>query len=174
MKKVLIIISLFILCGCYNSTPTKEVESYFTKYQTKPDEMLNNIENIIDFSNYTEDQKEEHLKIVKSNYQNLEYIIKNEEINANKAVVTVEINVYDYSRTLSDSLEYRDNYIDEFMNDGYYDEKRFIDYKINKLKQVSDKVKYTLNIELTKIDNKWYIDELSKEYLEKINGIYKY
>lgn len=174
MKKILLIICLLVLCGCGNSTPTKEVENYFTKYQTTPGEMLNDIENIIDFSNYSKEQKEEHLKIIKNNYQDLEYVIKDEEVNANKAIVTVEINVYDYSKVIEDSLQYRDNYIDEFMNDGYYDENKYIDYKIKKLKEVSDKVKYTLNIELTKIDNKWYIESLSKEYLEKINGIYKY
>ena len=99
---------------------------------------------------------------------------ENEEVNANKAIVTVEINVYDYNKSLKEILEYRDNYIGEFMSDGYYDESKYIDYKIDKLKQVSDKIKYTLNIELTKIDNKWYIDDLSKEYLEKINGVYNY
>lgn len=174
MKKILIIISLLVLCGCYGSTPTKEVENYFTKYQTKPEEMLNDIERIVDFSNYSDKQKEEQLNIIKNNYQNLEYIIKNEEVNANKAIVTVEINVYDYNKSLKEILEYRDNYIGEFMSDGYYDESKYIDYKIDKLKQVSDKIKYTLNIELTKIDNKWYIDDLSKEYLEKINGVYNY
>lgn len=174
MKKILMIISLFIICGCYSSTPTKEVENYFTKYQTKPDEMINDIDSIIDFSNYSSEQKDEYLKIIKNNYQNLEYVIKNEEVNAKKAVVTVEISVYDYNKVLTDTLEYRDNYMDEFMKDGFYDENKFIDYRLNKLKQTSDKLKYTLNIELTKIDNKWYIDDLSKEYLEKINGVYKY
>ena len=175
MKKILLIICLFFICGCYNSTPTKEVENYFTKYQTKPEQVINNIENIIDFSNFSNEQKEEYMKILKNNYQNLEYTIKDEIVNANKATVVTEINVYDYNKVLNDSLTYRDSYIDEFNDEnGYYSESIYIDYKLKKLKETSEKIKYTLDITLTKIDNKWYIDDLSREYIEKINGIYNY
>ena len=174
MKKVLLIISLFLICGCYNSTPTKEVEKYFTDYQINPEKYISNIDYLLDFSDFSNEQREEFKKIIKNNYQNLEYNIKDEIVNANKATVITEINVYDYSRILNEALEYKNTYIDEFNDENGYNESKYIDYKIMKLKEAKEKVKYTLDINLTKIDGKWYIDDLSREYLEKINGIYNY
>ena len=53
-------------------------------------------------------------------------------------------------------------------------EKLFQDYRLKMLKDTKDRVKYTLYITLTKIDNKWVVDELSEPNQEKILGIYVY
>ena len=171
MKKLILIMFLIILSGCFKSTPTKEVENYFTNYQINKTDIN---DDIIDFTNYSQEQKEEYLKIIRKNYNDLIYTIKDEEINANKAIVTIEIEVYDYSKAIKESLEYKNNNLFEFMNDDYYNESKFIDYKIKKLKEVNERIKYTLDIPLSKINDKWYIDDLNKETLEKINGIYNY
>ena len=172
MKKIVILISLVLLSGCYKSTPTKEVEEYFTKYQTNRINI--NLDNIIDFKDYSEEQKEEFLNIMKNNYQNLVYTIKEETINADKAIVVTEIEVYDYSKKLEEIERYKEENLIEFIKDGYYSESKYIDYKIKKLKEVEERIKYTLEIPVSKVDKKWYVGELTKEYEEKINGIYKY
>ena len=172
MKKIVILISLLLLSGCCKSTPTKEVEEYFTKYQTNRINI--NLDNIIDFKDYSEEQKEEFLNIMKNNYQNLVYTIKEETINADKAIVVTEIEVYDYSKKLEEIERYKEENLIEFMKDGYYSESKYIDYKIKKLKEVEERIKYTLEIPVSKVDKKWYVGELTKEYKEKINGIYKY
>jgi len=174
MKKILLVLSILLLSGCYKSTPTKEVEKYFNKYQNNNEEIINKIDDIIDFTNYSEEKKSEFINIIKNNYSNLVFNVKNEEINANKSIVTVEIEVYDFYKVLNETLNYRNNYMDEFMIDGYYNENLFINYRLKKLKDVNERIKYTLELSLTKIDGKWYLDELSREYKEKINGIYNY
>lgn len=172
MKKIIIILCLFLLCGCLGSTPTKEVENYLSKYQMNK---INYMDiNIIDTSNYSKTQKAEYENILKNHFKNLEYTVKDEIINADKAIVTVEISVYDYSKILKKALEYKNTHINDFMIDDYYSETKYIDYKISKLKGDLEKVKYTLDIPVTKIDNKWYVDELSDEYKEKLYGIYNY
>jgi len=175
LKKYFIILLLFLMCGCYLSTPTKEVESYFNKYQTDYEKVISDMSSIIDMTGFNDKQKEEYKNILKKHYLKLEYKIKDEVVNANKAVVTVEIEVIDYSKILNEVSLYKEGYEGEFLDSfGNYSESKFIDYKLSKLKDAMDKVKYTLDISLTKIDNKWYIDELSREYKEKINGIYNY
>ena len=172
MKKILIVICLFLLCGCESSTPTKEVETYLNRYQTNPEDYVNTT--LIDISKYSDSQKKEYETIIKNHFQNLEYTIKEEVINANKARVKTEITVYDYSRKINDALNYKSEHVDEFMDNEYYNESKFIDYKLSKIKNDLEKIKYTLEITLTKIDGKWYVDELSKDYKEKIYGIYNY
>ena len=39
---------------------------------------------------------------------------------------------------------------------------------------VNDTVDYTIDFTLTKIDNKWEVNDLTTEQLEKIHGVYKY
>ncbi len=163
-----------LLCGCVTSTPTKEVEKYFNKYQTNSDDILDKVDKIFDFTNYSDLDKEEYKKIIKKNYQDLVYVIKDEKIDANKAIVTVEIEVYDFYKTMKETLEYRNTYMDKFITDDFYNENLFINYRLDKLKEVKERIKYTLDISLTKVDNKWYVDDLSKDFLEKINGIYNY
>ena len=61
------------------------------------------------------------------------------------------------------------------MNDaGEYDEKLFIDYRLNKLKEAKDTVKYTIDFTLTKVEDEWKLDPLTDEQENKIHGLYSY
>ena len=47
-------------------------------------------------------------------------------------------------------------------------------YKINKLLDTTDKVSYTLDLNLNKNNNKWEIEPLTNEQLTKLHGTYEY
>lgn len=176
MKKIIAIFCLFFICGCeINNTPTKKVEELFTKYQTLHEDIMNDLDEVVSENNYTKEQQEEYKNIMKKHYKNLTYKIKDTKIDANKATVEVEITVTDYSKILNDANLYRDNYIYEFMDEeNQYSEQLFIDYKLNKIKEAEEKVKYTLEIPLTKVNKTWNVDSLSPTTLDKIHGIYIY
>jgi hypothetical protein len=44
--------------------------------------------------------------------------------------------------------------------------------RIEQLNKSSDRVTYTIEFNLTKVDNNWTIDNLTDEDLEKIHGTY--
>ena len=44
--------------------------------------------------------------------------------------------------------------------------------KLDKFNNAKDRVTYTINFKLTKVDNEWTVDNLSNQDLEKIHGIY--
>ena len=48
----------------------------------------------------------------------------------------------------------------------------YIDYKLEKLKEVKDKTKYELIFELEKNDNSWKIKNLNDLDRRKIHGLY--
>ncbi len=84
---------------------------------------------------------------MKKHYQNLTYKIKDEEVNGNTAVVIVEIEVTDYANVLRDSESYLSENPQEFQNDlGEYDVTLYSEYRLNKLEEAKDKVKYTLGV----------------------------
>jgi hypothetical protein len=184
MKKIgafLLSILLVTGCSCSNTkltedTPTKEVETYFSNYQTLSSDVLTQLDEVVNNEDdMTDEQKEEYKEIMKNHYKNLTYEIKDEVIDGDTATVTVEIEVTDYSKIMTDADVYLEEHADEFNNEeGIYDATLFTKYRLEKLKEASEKVKYTLDITLTKIEDDWVIDTLSDTDESKIQGMYIY
>lgn len=182
MKKIIIpfFMSLTILLsGCgetLNNTPTKQVEMFFMNYQTLNQDVIEDLNNVLKSdSSMTDSQKDKYKDIMKRHYKDLTYDIKDERINGETAIVTVEIEVYDYSKTIANIDKYAEEHYDEFLDDdNNYSQEKFIDYRLSELEKVKDKVKYTLDLTLTKIDDKWELNQISSLDEDKILGIYEY
>lgn len=177
MKKGIIIISILLLTiGCtFMNTPSKSVEELFKKYQALDDEVLNDLEFVSEGINLiTEKQKDTYTKIMKMQYSDIKYEILDEDINGDEAVVKVKINVYDMYKVQKEANQYKLSHNEEFIIDNKYDEEKFINYKLDKMLNNSERVEYTINIKLDKEDDEWIIDTLDKDTLEKIHGTYNY
>lgn len=177
MKKILLtIMTIIMVSGCSGTllnTPTKKVEMFFNKYQSLDDDVMNQLKDVVNNEiSFTKEQGLSYIEIMKKHYQSLKYRIKDEVIDGNTAVVTVEIEVIDYSDILKDADNYLKENESEFMKNGKIDEKLFNDYRLNKLKSAKDKVKYTIDMTLTNVDGKWELDEVSRDTKDKIHGVY--
>ena len=181
MKKILISLALILcLTGCdigntLDNTPTKRVETFLNKYQTLDDEVLDSLDYVISEEIlFNGEQRDKYRDIIKTNYQKMMYKIKDEEIDGDSAIVTAEIEVIDYSKIMSEAESYRMENPEEFMTDSEYDESKFIDYRLEELKNAKEKVKYTIELSLTKVNDEWILDDLTKENEAKLNGVYSY
>lgn len=182
MKKILSVFLLtfsLLLSGCgetLNNTPTKQVEIFFMNYQTLNQDVIEDLNDVIKTDNsMTESQQEKYKDIMKNHYKNLSYEIKDERVDGEVATVTVEIEVYDYSKTISNIDNYAAENNEEFLDDdGNYSQEKFMDYRLSELEKVKDKVKYTLDLTLTKIGEEWQMDQISSLDEDKILGIYEY
>ena len=145
-------------------------------YQTLNQDVIENLNDVIKTDNtMTESQQEKYKDIMKNHYKNLSYEIKDERVDGEVATVTVEIEVYDYSKTISSIEHYAAENNEEFLdNDGNYSQEKFMDYRLSELEKVKDKVKYTLDLTLTKIGDEWQMDQISSLDEDKILGIYEY
>ncbi len=177
MKKIIIvIISFLFFTGCNNimNTPTKKVEEFLGKYQMHDEEVLSQLEEVMDNEvMMTNNQKEEYKEIMKKQYKDLTYKIKDELVDGNNATVEVEIEVYDYY-SVNERLN---NYIEENKTD-FYDEnnniidEKYMNQKIEYLTDVSDRITYTLNLTLTKEEDIWTLDNITETERQKIHGLY--
>lgn len=180
MKKLLILLFIpFLLVGCGEktmNTPTKRVEMFLANYQSLDDEVLNQLNDTANEEMlFNDTQRKAYVNLMKEHYKALKYEIKDEVIDGDSATVTVEIEVKDYSKVLNDAEDYLKEHPEEFRNStGEYDESSFTTYRLDKIKDTKDTVKYTLNISLTKIDKEWKLDDLSESDRMKINGMYEY
>lgn len=194
---IFLVLSLFTGCGNMENTPTKKVEELLGKYQSMDSEVLAQLDSVISSdSNMNDDQKKEYRSLLEKQYQNLSYKIKDENIDGDTATVDVEIEVLDYATNISESKKYYQEHRDEFKdnkkndysdNDSLVEDAKdalddakdsienmssYIDYKIKQLKTVNDKTKYTITFNLTKVDGKWKVDDLSDVDRQKLHGLY--
>ncbi len=182
MKKILILLVLpFLLVACsigedMSNTPTRKVETFFLKYQSLDEDVLDDLDDIIkEDESFNNEQREKYREIFKRHYEDLKYDIKDEKIDGDSATVEVEIEVYDYSRALARAEAYMNDNPDEFLGeDGTYDNSKFIDYQLNELANVDETIIYNLSLSLRKENDEWVMNQLTSVQEEKINGIYVY
>ena len=156
MKKkfMLFIITLLVLftTACsLGTTPTSTVEKLLANYNNQDEDIVVELDDYINSTDLTEEQSKRYKEVYLKQFKDMKYEIKDERIDGDNATVTAQITVYDY----------------------YSAEKESNDY-LAKLESVNKTVDYTIEFNLTKTDNKWEIDELTNEQLEKIHGVYAY
>ncbi len=177
MKKIsAILLLLIMLTGCNNvmNTPTKEVEEFLGKYQTMNDKVLNQLDDVLKSdTTMSESQKDEYRNLMKKQYQNLSYKIKDEKIDGEHATIETEIEVYDFNKAMQEADDYLKTNNSEFLDENNEtDEEKFMDYKIGKMKDMKEKVTYTITFTLTKKDDMWSLDDITDIDRQKIHGIY--
>lgn len=181
MKKTLALISCFLLViflsGCeLGNTPTKKVENFLDNYRNYTTDVDTQLDDIINTdTTMTTEQKDNYKKLLKRQYQDLTYEIKDEVVDGDKATVTAEIEVYDYYKSNKASTEYFNKNQKEFMDEkGNILDTKFIEYKLKELTDVKDRVKYTIDFTLTKTNNTWVLDDIDDTTRLKIHGLYEY
>ncbi len=175
MKKLLVILSIFLLVGCeINNTPKKKVEQFLSNYQVLHKDVISDLDGMINKTNYTSEQKERYKELMKKQYKSLIYEIKDETIDGNTAFVDVQIEVINYGKRLADCENYLNEHRDLFTTNGTYDETKFLSYQLDELEKEKERIKYTITFNLTKVDGKWEINDLTETMEDKINGIYIY
>lgn len=163
-KLTLLVLPFIFLVACsMSNTPTSKVDELFSKYQKLDDDINSEITTILDEQNLSTSQKERYRDILEKQYKNLSYQIKQEEIDGNTATVTTEIEVTDLKKSISDLV----------FDSNTYTKETFDEEKLKRLEQAKDKVKYTLDITLTKDNNdEWKLNALTNEQIKKIQGMY--
>ena len=122
--------------------------------------------------NKLQKQKQEYKELIKKQYQNLTYKIKDETYDDNTAVVSIEIEVFNYAKAKDQTDMYVSGHESDFLDENKELSKiLYENYKIEQLENVKERTKYTLDISLTKEDGKWRVDKLSD--MERQNhGLY--
>ena len=180
LKNILFIFLGFILIftiGCENvsNTPTKKVEELMSKYQSADSDVLDDLNDVIDGEmGLTTEQQNRYRELLKKQYKSLTYEIKEERVDGNNATVETEIEVIDLSKAKKEATEYLSNNKSEFNDEnGNHSITKYTDYMLDKLEDTKDKIKYTLELTLTKEDDEWKLDNLTETERQKIHGIYE-
>ena len=178
MKKILLFLTILLLVGCekdLNNTPTKRVEVFLSNYQSLSEEVEGKIiADADEMPELTGTQREDYINLWKKHFQGMTYEIKDEKIDGHDATVTATIEVTDYSETLKNVNNALSNTPEMFQDElGNHSFILYNDYRINALKETTERIKYTIEFKLKKVKRKWILQELSTEDEQKMTGMYE-
>lgn len=180
MKKgfLIFIFVVLLLTGCDSlmNTPTKKVENLLSKYQKNDEVVLTQLgDTLLTDAILNVDQKNRYKDLMERQYSNLTYTIKREAIDGKTAVVEVEIEVYDYNKAITETEDYLLAHPSEFQDaQGNVNTDRYNEYKLSKMEGMKDRVTYTINFTLSKMEDEWQVDDLTEAERMKIHGLYAY
>lgn len=177
IKKILaIVIGSLMLFGCMKNNASDAVKDYLDQYRNLSSSVLDELDALTLGELLSEDQKEVYKDIMKKQYQNLKYEIVDESYDGDEANISVKITVYDLYKVQKDANAYMNNNMTRFYDENnVYDNTKYLDYKLEQMKNYTETVDYTINFNVLKDDNgKWTLVQPSEADLEKIHGIYNY
>ena len=177
MKKIIILITgvLLLATGCMSmNTPTSKVETLLNKYNSNDEAIVTELRDYLDGFDFDDERKEKYEKVYLKQFSDLKYEIKEAAIDGDIAEVTAHISVYDFYKSETEANEYLIEHREEFYTNDVFDKASFENYKLQQLESTTDRVDYTIEFTLTKVDGEWQVDTLSNEQLQKIHGIYAY
>ena len=109
MKKILLIIILLATACNLNNTPTSKIEELFSKYQSLNKEIKIDYKDLVGNKDISEEHQKKIEKLIKKQYQNLSYEIKEEAIDGDTATVTAEIEVLNYKDKINEYINNNDH-----------------------------------------------------------------
>ena len=176
MKKMLsLLLILLVLTGCGGNSARGAVDSYLKKYRNLSSEVLVDLENTIDKENLSNDQQDKYRDVLKKQYKDLTYEITSEEYDNDVSYVTVKVSVYDLYKAQNDASIYLQNNKDKFTDDtGVYDVNKYTDYRLDRMKDTTERVEHTITFTVTKENDKYVVEQPTENDLKKIHGIYNY
>ena len=98
-----------------------------------------------------------------------------EKIEENTAKVKVKITTYDLYNTTLETENYMIENQESFLNEeNIFDEERYMKYKLDEMLKTKNTITHDITFNLTKVNDEWEINNIDRETLEKIHGLYDY
>lgn len=168
MKKILLLFfSIIFFSGCSTTLAGDAVETYLMKFKNHEEEVLKSLDELISYENLSLKQQEQYRLVMKRQYQDLTYKTVQEYYNGDKAIITEEIEVYDYNKSKRETKEYYEEH-QSTLTKGQYQE-----MQLKAMATEQKRIKYTIDFELNYQEDGWHLTNLDYTILQKIHGIYE-
>lgn len=161
MKKcVVVVLCCILLCGCTKIHAKDAVISYLEKYRNFTTEIEQSLIDTLDEEKFTKEQREQYILLMKKQFVNLTYKIKEEIYNGDKATIFVDITVYDYHHSIREAL--KENSAEE----------NYINLQLEKMSKEKKKTTYTIAMKTRYERNSWIVEQPDEDTIKKIQGTY--
>lgn len=178
MKKILVVLlAVFLFAGCScslnDNKPAEAIETFFEKYRAKDDDIITQLKDTIDNEDLTDDAKEKYQELMEKQYDQFAYVIKDVNEENDSATATVELTVLNYRSAVLKAEEELKNNQEKFNDEeGNFSEEKYMEYKIEKMSEVTETTTHTIDLSLTKENGMWKVNQLSSDDISKLHGLY--
>lgn len=178
MKKILLIVCavlLFTGCSCSlnDNSPEEAVNTFFEKYRSKDDNIITQLLDTIKNEELTDDDKDRYQKLMEKQYDSFSYVIKDIEEKKDSATATVELTVLNYRSAVLKAEEELNKTPEKFNDDkGNFSKEKYTSYKIDKMEEVTETTTHTIELNLTKKNGMWKVEQLTNDDISKLHGLY--
>ena len=165
MKNKIFLLFFLFLVGCnLNNTAISKVEEKLSNYNMTDKTVNDDIERAIllitdNNNNLSVAEKQRYKKLVEKQFKNLVYEIKDDEIDGDNAIITVEIKVTNFKIIM-------DKY-------GVLNDEAEVDSLLDELEKTKDKIIYTIDFYVVKKNNEWELVDIDNITFSKIMGVYQ-
>ena len=165
MKKILIVLFvIFFFAGCSlledNSKPEEAVDMFFEKYRTLDDDIISQLKDVIDGEDLEDSSKEKYQELMEKQYDQFAYVI-------------IELTVLNYRSAVLEAEQELKNNPENFNDEqGNFSEKKYMEYKIDKMDKVTDTTTHTIELTMIKENGMWKIDQMTSDDISKLHGLY--
>ena len=150
-----------MITGCTKNNPRDRVVSFLDEYKNLSANVINNIEQKLADTNWTEEEKDKYRNVLKRQFKDLEYSVVGERFDKGITYVDTEIVVYNYYQVKEDAT-YTDTDIS------------ITEYMLDNMSTTNERVKYNITFKVEKDESGDYqIIDLQDSDIEKIHGIYE-
>lgn len=178
MKKILLIVCavlLFTGCSCSlnDNSPEEAVNTFFEKYRSKDDNIITQLLDTIKNEELNDDDKDRYQKLMEKQYDSFSYVIKDIEEKKDSATATVELTVLNYRSAVLKAEEELNKTPEKFNDDkGNFSKEKYTSYKIDKMEEVTETTTHTIELNLTKKNGMWKVEQLTNDDISKLHGLY--
>ena len=177
MKKIIVtVLTIFIVSGCKSKMLASDVvKDYLYNYINISKDVKNSLNIVIDNNKeFNQEDKKLYKKIFLKQYRDLKFMILSEEYDNDKALITVNINVYDLSKAEEEATNFLSTHLKDFYDENnIFNNEKYINYKLNLMYNTNERIDYSIVFFLNKKKNNWILEQPTDSDLEKIHGIYK-
>ena len=178
MKKILVIlcaILLFTGCGCslMDTKPEAAIDTFFEKYRNHDNNIITQLSDTLKSEDMSPDQSKKYQELMERQYDQFAYVIKDINEEKDEATAEVEVTVLNYKSAIMQVEEELKNTPEKFNDeDNNFSTEKYINYKIEKMEEVTDTTTHTIEMYLTKENGMWKVNQLSNDDISKLHGLY--
>lgn len=174
MKRIILLIICFLVCGCTKNEAVTPVKDYFNDYKNHNINVTKSLDELISHENLTSDMQSMYKTVMKKLYYDLEYEITEETFNGDKATITVNVTTYDYNNSKKKALQYKNDHNNEFLNDDKtFNDTKYKYLQLEYMKSEDKRVSYTILFNVNFDGEKWVLENPDYTVIQKIHGIYE-
>lgn len=176
MKKIFLLAIVLFLVACQSKVDAKKtLINYLNLYTTLDKSIKDEIDDVINQNDaFNKKHKQVYKDILYRQYKDMKFDILKEEYTQDKALITVNVNVYDLLKAEDDSLVYLSDHMSEFYDENQvFSNEKYISYKLDLMSKTEYRIDYEIIFYLTYEKGTWKVEQPTDSDLEKIHGIFQ-